>query len=83
MDGSIAPLYRGQRLLFREWSVRPVPKPVVVSLQASYPVDTRPDHPWRKALAGESSRAAAYREDGLRLRLGADLPINKGTLLSS
>lgn len=85
LDGSIALLYRGQRLLFREWAVRPVPKPVAAPCKPRVPWTPPADHPWRKALLNGSRRAAAYREDGPSgYASGALLPINnKGTLLSS
>lgn len=85
LDGSIALLYRGQRLQFRECAVRPVPKPVVAPGKPRAPWTPPADHPWRKGgpFSG-GRRAAAYREGGpCGYASGASLPINKGTLLSS
>lgn len=85
LDGSVALLYRGQRLQFRECAVRPAPKPVVAPCKPRTPWTPPADHPWRKAALSGSRRAAAYREGGPSgYASGASLPINnKGTFLSS
>lgn len=85
LDGSVALLYRGQGLRFRECAVRPVSKQVVAPCKPRTPWIPPVDHPWRKALLSGSRRAAAYREGGPSgYASGASLPINnKGTFLSS
>ena len=84
LDGTVALLYRGQRLHFREWTVCPVPKPVIPPCKPRAPWTPPPDHPWRQPLFKTSRRVAAYREGGPSgYASGASLPINKGTLLSS
>lgn len=64
LDGSIALLYREQRLKFREWAERP---PVQIPMVAAKPRgDSTPsaDHPWRKPLLRGGRLAKARREGG-------------------
>lgn len=85
LDGSIALLYRGQRLQFREWAERPAARPALAP-----PIKPRgdptpsADHPWRKRLLPGGRRAAARQAGGPSgSASGASRLINKGTFLSS
>ena len=85
LDGSVALLYRGARLQFKELTARPARPCVAPTHKPVVPWTPPADHPWRKSLLAGGRRAAAYREDGPGgVAGGAVLPINnKGTLLSS
>ena len=84
LDASVALVYRGQLLQFRELAQRPAtpsPPPRAKVRTSRTPAA---DHPWRRALLSGTRRTAARREGGPSgYASGASLPINQGTLLSS
>ena len=84
LDGSVALLYRGQRLQFQELAERPVRHRPVPTANLRTPWTPPADHPWRTPLLAGGRRAAARREEGPSgYASGALLPTRKGTFLSS
>ena len=85
LDGTLALIYRGQRLQFRELPRRPLQAPRVVPPRPRGSCVPTPDHPWRKPLLVGGRLAAARRREGgpSGYASGASLPTKKGTFLSS
>lgn len=84
LEGSVALLYRGQRLRFRELAQRPVEERICAPGKPRTPWTPPVDHPWRTPILAAGRRAVARREGGPSgYASGASLPINKGTFLSS
>jgi len=85
LDGTVALIYRGESLRFRELLQRPKPAPKVVIERPRGSCVPKPDHPWRKPLlVGGWLAARQDREGGPSgYASGASLPTKKGTFLSS
>ena len=82
LDGSLALIYRGQWLQFRELAERPKPPPVPA--RPRVPWTPPADHPWRTSFLAGGRQAAACREEGPSgYASGALLPTKKGTFVSS
>jgi len=85
LDGSLALIYRAQRLRFIELLHRPTPMVRPVTPRPRSCSVPAADHPWRKALLIGGRIAAARRREGgpSGYASGASLPTKKGTFLSS
>jgi len=85
LDGTLALIYRAQRLRFKELPHRPRPVPRIAPPRPRGSSVPTADHPWRKPLlVGGRLAAARRREAGPSgSASGACLPTKKGTFLSS
>ena len=84
LDGSVALLYRGERLQFRELTERPTPLPPPVQDRPRRRWTPPADHPWRRGFLVAGRSAAAPREEcPSGYASGALLPTKKGTFLKS